>query len=143
MWAYLLSMASFIPVPHKEIERQTGELAHKVFDAVRRSERSRQDHEAERNEVIVELSLLRNQLLHNVRTGLPNRQFFITRLERVLNTGSPMTVYHPEIDGLYTISDRLEPRAAAEMPPVVADRLASVMATEQATVACFEPGRRT
>jgi diguanylate cyclase (GGDEF)-like protein len=232
-WAYLLSMASYIPLPHKEIERQLRDLAHEVFDtvagepldhdrasavgerlvalhcvgttslrssvdvladalmadeellrirglggrvarvlgalacgyadsvrwqtveqqdglnqaliqAVRKSERSLRDREVECDEVVTELSLLRSQLnrqlLHDVLTALPNRQFFSTRLEHVLNTGSPTSVYHLEINGLATMCAGLGRQAGAGLLRLVADRLTSAVATAPAMVARFDEG---
>jgi diguanylate cyclase (GGDEF)-like protein len=230
-WAYQVSMTSYIPLPHKEIERQLRELAHEVFEvvaaepvdvdraaavgerlvklhcvgkaslrcsvdvlagallaeehtggraervaralgalacgyaetvrwhtveqqdslnralleAVRKAEERRKVHEAQHDEVVTELALLRSrfshQLLHDVLTALPNRQFFTTRLEHVLNTGSPTTVYHLEVGGLDTISDGLGPLAAASLLRTVADRLQGLMAGEHAMVARFELSR--
>jgi predicted signal transduction protein with EAL and GGDEF domain len=233
-WAYLVSMASYIPLPHKEIERQLRDMAHEVFavvatdpldidraaaigerlvglhcvgrtslrssidvlagalaaderlrrtgglgeriartlgalasgyadavrwhtvehqdglnqallEAVRKSERSLRDREAECDEVVGELSLLRSQLnhqlLHDVLTALPNRQFFTTRLEHVLNTGSPTSVYHVQINGLTTIRGGLDGRTHTRLLRLVADRLTGVVATAPAMVARFEEGR--
>lgn len=233
-WAYLVSMASYVPLPHKEIERRLLDMAHEVFavvatepldtdraaavgehlvamhcvgrtslrssidvlaaalvaderlrriaglgervartlgalasgyadavrwhtvehqdglnqallEAVRKSERSLRAREAECDEVLSELSLLRSQLnhqlLHDVLTALPNRQFFTTRLEHVLNTGSPTSVYHLEVNGLATIRGGLGGQAGASLLRVVADRLTGVVATAPAMVARFEEGR--
>lgn len=233
-WAYLVSMTSYIPLPHNEIEQRLRELATEVFDvvatepldtdragavgerlvalhcvgrtslrcsvdvltgalladerlsrmaglaervvrvlsalacgyadglrwhtaeqqddlnqalleAVRNSEQSRKDREAQRDAAVTELSLLRNelshQLLHDVLTALPNRQFFTTRLEHVLNTGSPTTVYHVEVNGLTTICDGLGRQTGAGLLRIVADRLKAAMAAERAMVARFELGR--
>lgn len=233
-WAYLVSMTSYIPLPHSEIEQRLRELAAEVFDvvatepldtdraaavgerlvalhcvgrtslrcsvdvltaalladerlshtaglaervvrvlgalacgyadgvrwhtaeqqddlnqalleAVRNSEQSRKDREAQRDEAVTELSLLRSelshQLLHDVLTALPNRQFFTTRLEHVLNTGSSTTVYHVEVNGLTTICDGLGGQTGAGLLRIVADRLKAAMAAERAMVARFELGR--
>lgn len=233
-WAYLVSMTSYIPLPHKEIERRMRDMAHGLFeaamaeppdveraaaigeqlvklhcvgrrslrssievlasafledeelcdtgdhgeriarilaamasgyadtvrwhtaeqqdglnqallDAVRKSARSLKDREAECVEVITELSLLRSQLnhqlLHDVLTALPNRQFFTTRLEHVLNTGNPTSVYHLEINGLATICAGLGRQAAAGLQRLVAERLKGAVAGEHAMVARSEEGR--
>jgi diguanylate cyclase (GGDEF)-like protein len=227
-WAYLVSMTSYIPLPHKEIERQLRELAHEVFaaaeaepldtdraaavgeqlvklhcvgqsslrcsidvltagllaeglpgervvrvvsavacgytesvrwqtveqqdglsqallEAVRNAETSRRDSETRHDAAVTELSLLRSelshQLLHDVLTALPNRQFFTTRLEQVLNTGSPTTVYQLEVNGLGAIHDGLGRQAGAGLLRIVADRLKGAMASRHAMVARFEEGR--
>jgi diguanylate cyclase (GGDEF)-like protein len=116
-----------------------------LLEAVRKSERLRKDHEVRHDEVVTELSLLRNQLshqlLHDVLTSLPNRQFFTTHLEQVLNTGSPTTVYHLEVNGVDTISDGLGPLAAGGLLRVVADRLKALTAGKRGMVARFELAR--
>jgi diguanylate cyclase (GGDEF)-like protein len=227
-WAYLVSMTSYIPLPHKEIERQLRELAGEVFAAaqaepldtdraaavgeglvrlrclgtaslrcsvdvlisglladgvpgervarvvgavacgyaesvrwhtaeqqdslsqallaaVRNADESRRDAEARHHATVTELTLLRNELghhlLHDVLTALPNRQFFTTRLERVLNTGNPTTVYQLEVNGLDTVRDGLGQQADAGLLRIVADRLMGAMAGRQAMVARFEEGR--
>ena len=232
-WAYLVSMSSYIPLPHNEIERRLLDLAHEVFDtvatepldlaratavgeqlvklhcvgrtslrgsidvlvsglmaddrlrcagdlgervartlgavasgyadtvrwqtveeqeglnqalleALRNAEQSRKGREARHDEAVTELALLRNelshQLLHDVVTALPNRQFFTTRLEHVLNTGSPTTVYHLELNGLATIRDGLGWPACVDLLRVVADRLVGALANEQAMLAHLMPG---
>lgn len=233
-WAYQVSMTSYIPLPHKEIERQLHELANEVFEAVaadpvdigraaavgdrlvklhcvgntslrcsvdvltsglladerlrrtagltervvkalsamacgytdavrwqtveeqdrlnqalleavRKAEEIRNDHQARHDEVVTELSLLRSrlshQLLHDVLTSLPNRQYFTTHLEQVLNTGCPTTVYHLEVNGLDTISDGLGPLAAGSLLRVVADRLNTLTTGRHGMVARFELAR--
>jgi diguanylate cyclase (GGDEF)-like protein len=233
-WAYLVSMLSYIPLSHKEIERRLRDLAHEVFEAVaavppdvdraaavgeqlvklhcvgrtslrcsvdvlsaalltderlrsdsglgervarvlsalacgyadtvrwftveqqdglnqalmevvRKSEQSLRAREVERDEVATELSLLRSQLnhqlLHDVLTALPNRQFFTTRLEQVLNTGSPTSVYQLEINGLATIATGLGRQACVHLLRIVGDRLSGVVTGAHAMVARFESGR--
>lgn len=227
-WAYLVSMTSYIPLPHKEIERHMRELAHEVFaaaeaepvdpdraaavgeqlvrlhcvgstslrcsvdvlatgllaggvpgdraakalgavasgyadsvrwqtveqqdglnqallEALRNAEQSRRDEGARHDAAVTELGLLRNelshQLLHDVLTALPNRQFFTTRLEHVLSTGSPTTVCHLEVNGLAAIRDGLGRHAGASLLRVVAERLKAALANRRAMVARFEEGR--
>jgi diguanylate cyclase (GGDEF)-like protein len=125
------------------VEQQDG-LNQALLVAIRRSEQRRKDSEAQYDEVVTELSLLGNQLnhqlLHDVLTALPNRQFFTTRLEHVLNTGSPTTVYHLEINGLATIRAGLGRRSCEQLQQLVADRLTDVVAEEHAIVAHFGEG---
>ncbi len=126
------------------VEQQDG-LNQALLTAMRRSEQKRKDSEAQCDEVVTELTLLRSQLnhqlLHDVLTALPNRQFFTTRLEQVLNTGGPTTVYHLEINGLDTIRAGLGRRVCAQLQQLVAERLTGMVAEEQAMVAHFEEGR--
>jgi diguanylate cyclase (GGDEF)-like protein len=124
------------------VEQQDG-LNQALLAAVRNSSQNLADREAECAEVLTELSLLRSQLnhqlLHDVLTGLPNRQFFTTRLERVLNTGTPTSVYRLELAGLATIRDGLGQQAAGLLR-IVADRLSGAVAGQSAMVARFEEG---
>jgi diguanylate cyclase (GGDEF)-like protein/PAS domain S-box-containing protein len=89
-----------------------------------------------------ELRLLQNQLtrqsLHDVVTGLPNRQFFTTRLESTLHrvdqrTGA--TVYHLDLDAFAMVADGLGRQVGDRLLKVVADRLKAVVADEKAMVA--------
>jgi diguanylate cyclase (GGDEF)-like protein/PAS domain S-box-containing protein len=89
-----------------------------------------------------ELRLLQNQLtrqsLHDVVTGLPNRQFFTTRLESVLHRVDPQrgaTLYHLDLDAFAMIADGLGRHAGDRLLKIVADRLKSVVAEEKAMVA--------
>jgi diguanylate cyclase (GGDEF)-like protein/PAS domain S-box-containing protein len=89
-----------------------------------------------------ELSLLQSQLshqlLHDALTGLPNRQFFTTRLEQLLNTGCPTTVYRLHLDSLALISDGFGREVADRLLQAVSQRLAVVFAQDRAMVARFE-----
>ncbi|GAA3430761.1 EAL domain-containing protein [Kutzneria kofuensis] len=89
-----------------------------------------------------ELALLRNQLkhqsLHDVLTGLPNRQFLSTRLEAVLNqvdrdTGA--TLYQLDLDGFSVITDGLGRQAGDQVLRSVADRLRAAFLSERAMIA--------
>lgn len=124
---------------------QQDNLNQALLMAMRTAEQRRADSEVRCDEVVTELSLLRNhlnhQLLHDVLTALPNRQFFTTRLEHVLNTGNPTTVYHVEINGLDTVRIGLGQRACARLQQVVAERLRGAVTGERAMVAHVEEGR--
>jgi diguanylate cyclase (GGDEF)-like protein len=89
-------------------------------------------HREERDAVATELSLLRrqlsHQLLHDAVTGLPNRQFFTTRLEEVLNSGSPTTLYRLELNGFTVVDDGLGGPAADALLVSIATRLRSALA---------------
>jgi predicted signal transduction protein with EAL and GGDEF domain len=126
------------------VEQQDG-LNQALLTAMRRSEQRRVDTEAQCDEVVTELALLRShlnhQLLHDVLTSLPNRQFFTTRLEQVLNTRGPVTVCYLEVNGMDTIRAGLGLRVCARLQQFVADRLRGVVAGEHAMVAHFEEGR--
>ena len=89
-----------------------------------------------------ELALLRNQLkhqsLHDVLTGLPNRQYLSTRLETLLNqvdraTGA--TLYQLDLDAFSVITDGLGRQAGDHVLCGVADRLRAVFLSERAMIA--------
>ena len=88
-----------------------------------------------------EVSLLRRRLshqaLHDALTGLPNRQYFSTRLENALrhaDSATGVTVYHVGLDAFSLIAgglghdqgDRLLKSVAAKLKDVVADETAMV-----------------
>jgi diguanylate cyclase (GGDEF)-like protein len=126
------------------LEQQDG-LNQALLAAVRHAEQSLRNREAQHDEVIDELSLLRSQLshqlLHDVLTALPNRQFFTTRLEHALSMGGSTSVYHLEVDGMATFCAGLGRQAAAAVLRTVADRLTAALAGEGAMVARFTGGR--
>jgi diguanylate cyclase (GGDEF)-like protein/PAS domain S-box-containing protein len=92
-----------------------------------------------------EMSLLQGQLshqsLHDVLTGLPNRQYFTTRLESVLRRANPdtgATLYHLDLDAFSMITDGLGRQAGDRVLMNVAQRLKAVVAGENAMVARFD-----
>ncbi|HEX4702441.1 MAG TPA: EAL domain-containing protein [Pseudonocardiaceae bacterium] len=89
-----------------------------------------------------ELNLLQRQLtlqsLHDVVTGLPNRQFFTTRLETTLHRAdraAGATVYHLGLDAFSMVADGFGRQVGDHLLKVVAERLKSVVAKEKAVVA--------
>ena len=97
------------------------------------------EHQTARSAISTELSLLRrqlsHQLLHDALTGLPNRQFFTTRLEEVLNSGGPTTLYRIELNGFALVGEGLAEPCADALLVDVASRLRAVAAGEDAMIA--------
>jgi diguanylate cyclase (GGDEF)-like protein/PAS domain S-box-containing protein len=91
-----------------------------------------------------ELNLLQNQLshqlLHDALTGLPNRQYFTTQLEHMLNSASPTTVYRLHLDSLSLISDGLGREVADKLVQSVAQRLTIAFGEDKAMIARFDTG---
>jgi diguanylate cyclase (GGDEF)-like protein len=98
-----------------------------------------QANQTQRDAMATELSLLRrqlsHQLLHDALTGLPNKQFFTTRLEEVLNSGCPTTLYRIELNGFTTLNDGLGAPLADALLVDVTTRLRAAMHGEDAMVA--------
>ncbi|GLZ30056.1 signal transduction protein [Lentzea sp. NBRC 105346] len=91
-----------------------------------------------------ELNLLHGQLnhqaLHDMLTRLPNRQYFTTRLERVLRHADPatgVTIYQLDLDAFSVITLGLGRRAGDVLLEAVADRLQRFFARPEAMVARF------
>ncbi|EMD28389.1 putative bifunctional diguanylate cyclase/phosphodiesterase [Amycolatopsis azurea] len=89
-----------------------------------------------------DVSLLQRQLsrqaLHDPLTGLPNRQFFGTRLERALRHADPafgVTVYHLDLDGFSLIAGGLGQKQSDALLKNVAGKLRAVVGGEDALVA--------
>ncbi|WP_245848024.1 putative bifunctional diguanylate cyclase/phosphodiesterase [Lentzea kentuckyensis] len=89
-----------------------------------------------------ELELLQNELkrqsLHDVLTGLPNRQFFTTQLETALRKADPehgVTVFHLDVDAFGMLCDTLGGRVAERMLQHVTQRLKVLLASEKAMIA--------
>ncbi|HEX7303216.1 putative bifunctional diguanylate cyclase/phosphodiesterase [Lentzea sp.] len=92
-----------------------------------------------------ELELLQNELkrqsLHDVLTGLPNRQFFTTQLETALRKADPdhgITVLHLDVDAFGMVSNSFGGRIAERLLQHVAQRLRALLAGEKAMIARFD-----
>ncbi|WP_228122554.1 putative bifunctional diguanylate cyclase/phosphodiesterase [Saccharothrix syringae] len=84
---------------------------------------------------------LNRQALHDVLTGLPNRQFFGTHLESAVRRADPahgVTLLHLDLDAFGMVCDGLGRRAGEQLLVHVARRLKSVVALEKAMVARFD-----
>ncbi|OXM60088.1 putative bifunctional diguanylate cyclase/phosphodiesterase [Amycolatopsis vastitatis] len=89
-----------------------------------------------------EVSLLQRRLshqaLHDVLTGLPNRQFFSTRLETLLRDADPVhgvTLFHLDLDGFSQINGGLGQDLGDRVLRGVAAKLKAVFDGETALVA--------
>jgi diguanylate cyclase (GGDEF)-like protein/PAS domain S-box-containing protein len=81
---------------------------------------------------------LQHQTLHDVQTGLPNRQYFVTHLEKVLGQLDPsavVTLIHLDLDGFSAINDGLGHHVGEQLLDVVARRLEWVVADQRGMVA--------
>ena len=81
---------------------------------------------------------LNHQTLHDLQTGLPNRQYFVSHLEEVLGRLEPsavLTLLHLDLDGFSVVNDGLGHRYGDQVLSMVARRLESVVADQQAMVA--------
>ncbi|MEU5258758.1 EAL domain-containing protein [Amycolatopsis sp. NPDC021455] len=89
-----------------------------------------------------EVSLLQRRLshqaLHDLLTGLPNRQFFSTRLETLLRDADPVhgvTLFHLDLDGFSQINGGLGQELGDRVLRGVAAKLKAVFDGETALVA--------
>lgn len=84
---------------------------------------------------------LRRQSLHDVLTGLPNRQFFTTHLETVLRRADPelgVTIFRLDLDAFGLVCNSLGGRVGEHLLQHVARRLRALLSHEQAMVARFD-----
>jgi diguanylate cyclase (GGDEF)-like protein/PAS domain S-box-containing protein len=89
-----------------------------------------------------EVSLLQRRLshqaLHDALTGLPNRQFFSTRLENLLREADQargLTLFHLDLDGFSLIAGGLGPELGDRLLRSVAGKLKAVFEPENALIA--------
>ncbi|RCW43158.1 PAS domain S-box-containing protein/diguanylate cyclase (GGDEF)-like protein [Halopolyspora algeriensis] len=81
---------------------------------------------------------LRHQALHDAMTGLPNRQYFRTRLEAALANlpkDATLTLYHLGLDGFELVNDGLGYEAGDTIIRAVAGRLEQLIDGETGMVA--------
>ncbi len=83
---------------------------------------------------------LSRQALHDVLTGLPNRQYFGTHLETALRRADPVygvTLFHVDLDAFGMVCNSLGRRIGEQLLVHFAQRLKVVMAGEKAMIARF------
>ncbi|MGZ3140577.1 putative bifunctional diguanylate cyclase/phosphodiesterase [Lentzea chajnantorensis] len=83
---------------------------------------------------------LKRQALHDVLTGLPNRQFFTTQLEIALRKCDPehgITVFHLDLDAFGMLRDTFGGRVVERLLQHVTQRLKALLADEKVMIARF------
>ncbi|RJQ80794.1 diguanylate cyclase [Pseudonocardiaceae bacterium YIM PH 21723] len=84
---------------------------------------------------------LNRQALHDVLTGLPNRQFFTTQLETALRRADAkygITVLHLDLDAFGLVSNGLGRQAGEQLLVHVSRQLSAVLSGERVMIARFE-----
>ncbi|MFI9010120.1 putative bifunctional diguanylate cyclase/phosphodiesterase [Actinosynnema sp. NPDC053489] len=92
-------------------------------------------------ELMLLQSELRRQALHDVLTGLPNRQYFTTYLESALRRADPVrgiSVFHLDVDAFGMVGNSLGRPTGERLLRHVAQRLKAVLAREKAMIARFD-----
>jgi diguanylate cyclase (GGDEF)-like protein/PAS domain S-box-containing protein len=136
----------------KERVRQSQRLLRKDGDVARisltasllRDAEDRPGHFVVVAEDGTELMLLQGELsrqaLHDVLTGLPNRQYFGTYLEAALRRADPeygVTLFHVDLDAFGMVCNSLGTRVGEQLLVHFAQRLKAVMARERCMIARF------
>lgn len=89
-------------------------------------------------ELMLLQSELHRQALHDVSTGLPNRQFFTSHLEGALRRADPVrgvSLFHLDLDAFGMVGNSLGRPTGERLLVHVAQRLKAVMAREKAMIA--------
>lgn len=84
---------------------------------------------------------LKRQVLHDMLTGLPNRQYFGSNLESALRRADPVhgvTLLHLDLDAFSMVCNSLGRQAGDRLLVHVAQRLKAVLADEKAMIARFD-----
>jgi diguanylate cyclase (GGDEF)-like protein/PAS domain S-box-containing protein len=130
----------------QQLLRSDGDVARITLTAsLLRSDEDSPSHFVTVVEDGTELMLLQGELnrqaLHDVLTGIPNRQFFSTYLESALRRAHPeygVTLIHLDLDAFAMICNGLGREVGDHLLKTVAQRLRSVVADETAMVARFD-----
>lgn len=129
----------FAEALRKRTVSQQDSMCRALMDIARTATRTAEKRQAEFRAMSTELTLLRRQLsyqlLHDPLTGLPNRQFFTTRLEEVLNSGTPSTLYRIELNGFSVLDEGLGGSRTDTLLLALANRLRNVADAEGAMIA--------
>ncbi|WP_231648609.1 putative bifunctional diguanylate cyclase/phosphodiesterase [Saccharothrix sp. NRRL B-16348] len=92
-------------------------------------------------ELMLLQSELNRQALHDVSTGLPNRQYFTTHLESALRRADPVrgiSVFHLDVDAFGMVCNSLGRPTGERLLVHVSQRLKAVLAREKAMIARFD-----
>ncbi|MCE6997945.1 EAL domain-containing protein [Saccharothrix sp. S26] len=92
-------------------------------------------------ELMLLQSELNRQALHDVSTGLPNRQYFTTHLESALRRADPVrgiSLFHLDVDSFGMVCNSLGRPTGERLLVHVSQRLKAVLAREKAMIARFD-----
>ncbi|MFC4858113.1 EAL domain-containing protein [Actinophytocola glycyrrhizae] len=117
-------------VRRRTTDQQEG-MCRALMEVAKKAMHAAENRKTDFGDTSTELTLLRrqlsHQLLHDAQTGLPNRQFFSTRLEEVLNSGSPTTLYRIELNGFSVFNEGLGGPRADMLMTAIAVRLRAAL----------------
>lgn len=134
--------AGFCEATRRRTTDQQEAMCRALMEVAAKAMRAAENRQTDFGDTSTELTLLRrqlsHQLLHDPLTGLPNRQFFGTRLEEVLNSGCPVTLYRIELNGFSVFNEGLGGPRADTLMTAIAVRLRSALADEGMMVARFD-----
>jgi diguanylate cyclase (GGDEF)-like protein len=121
--------AGFAESIRRRTTDQQEAMCRALMEVAAKAMRAAENRQTDFGDTSTELSLLRrqlsHQLLHDAQTGLPNRQFFSTRLEEVLGSGVPTTLYRIELNGFSVFNEGLGSPSADSLITAIAIRLRS------------------
>lgn len=119
--------AGFTESVRRRTTDQQEAMCRALMEVAAKAMRAAESRQTDFGDTSTELTLLRrqlsHQLLHDAQTGLPNRQFFSTRLEEVLGSGAPTTLYRIELNGFTVFNEGLGGPSADSLITAIAVRL--------------------
>ena len=123
--------AGFAEAVRRRTTDQQEAMCRALMEVAKKAMHAAENRQTDFGDTSTELTLLRrqisHQLLHDAQTGLPNRQFFSTRLEEVLNSGSPTTLYRIELNGFSIYNEGLGGPRTDTLMTAIAVRLRTAL----------------
>jgi diguanylate cyclase (GGDEF)-like protein len=123
--------AGFAEAIRRRTTDQQEAMCRALMEVAKKAMHAAENRQTDFGDTSTELTLLRrqlsHQLLHDALTGLPNRQFFSTRLEEVLNSGSPTTLYRIELNGFSVFNEGLGGQRTDTLMTAIAVRLRTAL----------------
>ncbi|MFI7680697.1 EAL domain-containing protein [Actinophytocola sp. NPDC049390] len=134
--------AGFTEAVRRRTTDQQEAMCRALMEVATKAMRAAEKRQTDFGDTSTELTLLRrqlsHQLLHDALTGLPNRQFFGTRLEEVLGSGGPTTLYRVELNGFSVFNEGLGSPNTDTLMTAIAVRLRNALSGEGLMVARFD-----
>jgi diguanylate cyclase (GGDEF)-like protein len=134
--------AGFAEAIRRRTTDQQEAMCRALMEVAAKAMRAAESRQTDFGDTSTELTLLRrqlsHQLLHDPLTGLPNRQFFSTRLEEVLGSGNPTTLYRIELNGFSVFNEGLGGPNTDTLMTAIAVRLRTKLSGEGMMVARFD-----